>query len=165
VDESDGRDHPSPGDAKQRVDRELIELLNELRVVLPGVQVLFAFLLVLPFQQRFTEIDPVARLVYFTALLTTAAGTAALMAPSLYHRLTFRRKNKERMLFDSNTLIIVGAALTAVSIALVIYLIAEVLFGGTVALVVTGGTIVLYTALWAILPLARRGPPEDDPTP
>ena len=86
-----------PEDRKERVDRELIELLNELRVVLPGAQVLFAFLLVLPFTTR-VELSALQRDVYFAAFLCTAFGTALLMAPSTNHRLRFREYDKERML-------------------------------------------------------------------
>jgi hypothetical protein len=144
-----------------RVDRELIELLNELRVALPGVQVLFAFLLVLPFQQRFGAIDQTDRIVYFAALLASAAAAAMLIAPSVYHRLNFRRHNKERILFDGNALLIAGSAFTAIGIVCSIYLIADVVFGGSVAVLATVTGLVVYLALWAVLPLIRRREPDD----
>jgi hypothetical protein len=150
-----------PEDHHERVNRELIELLNELRVALPGVQVLFAFLLILPFQQRFSQIGPVDRLVYFAALLSSAAAGALLIAPSVYHRLNFRRRNKERVLLDSNGLLIAGSAFTAAGIACSIYLIADVLFGTAVAVGATVATLALYVALWAVLPLSRRREPDD----
>ena len=106
---------PEEGD-KERIDRELIELLNELRVALPGVQILFAFLLVLPFQQGWSEISDVERHVYFGALVASAVASALLIAPSLYHRLNFRRRNKERMLFDANRMVILGSAFVALGI-------------------------------------------------
>src|SRR4051812_37621482 len=81
-------------DEGERLDRELIELLNELRVVMPGVQLLFGFLLTVPFQQRFSQVDDVQRIVYFVTLLLTAASAAFLMAPSAFHRLTFREGQK-----------------------------------------------------------------------
>ena len=77
---------------KQRVDRELIELLNEIRVALPGVQVLFAFLLILPFQQSFETTNDLERALFLTALLASAGAAAMLIAPSIYHRLNFRRR-------------------------------------------------------------------------
>src|SRR4029450_10265349 len=95
-------------DRKPRVDRELIELLNEVRVALPGVQVLFAFLLILPFQQGFSKTSEFDRGVYTIALLFGAVAAALFIAPSAYHRLNFRRDIKEEMLFDSNKLIIGG---------------------------------------------------------
>src|SRR5438093_3337436 len=96
---------------KQRVDRELIELLNELRVALPGVQVLFAFLLIVPFSNGFSEVTSLQRDAYFGAFLCTALATALLIAPSTYHRLHFRALNKEQLIFTSNRLSIAGSAL------------------------------------------------------
>ena len=142
------------------MNRELIELLNELRVALPGVQVLFAFLLILPFQQGFAEISEGDRLVYLLALFACAAAAAMLIAPSMYHRLNFRRQVKEQMLFDSNRLLIAGSALTAVGIACSIYLIVDVVAGGVAAVVATVAALAIYVASWVALPLARRGPPE-----
>ena len=148
------------GDA-ERIDRELIELLNELRVALPGVQVLFAFLLVLPFQQGFRDISETDRLVYFIALLASAGAGAFLIAPSVYHRLNFRRRNKERMLNDSNILLIAGTALTGLGIACSIFVIADVLYGGVVAVAATIVTFTVYAGLWGALPLIRRRGVED----
>ena len=152
---------PDEGD-KERVDRELIELLNELRVALPGVQVLFAFLLILPFQQGFEQLGDLARLVYFAALVSSAVASALLIAPSVYHRLNFRRKNKERMVHDANQLVIAGAGFVGVGIVCVMFLITDVVYGLTPAVVVTFLIIVLYVALWAVLPLRRRAEPDDD---
>jgi Family of unknown function (DUF6328) len=147
-------------DRKERVNRELIELLNELRVALPGVQVLFAFLLVLPFQQGFAEISDADRGVYITALIASALAAALLIAPSMYHRLNFRRSVKEQMIFDSNKLMIVGMLLLAVGVACSIFLIVDVVYGVTAAIVVTAATAVIYALVWLALPLARRGEPE-----
>src|SRR5205814_1613332 len=105
-------------DRKARVDRELIELLNEIRVALPGVQVLFAFLLVLPFQQAFGNISALARNVYFGGLVASAIATVLLIAPATYHRLNFRRgvSEKEEMLFTSSNLALTGTAFLGVGI-------------------------------------------------
>ena len=146
---------------KERVDRELIELLNGLRVALPGVQVLFAFLLVLPFQQPFAETSAEDQAVYTLAILSSALAAALLIAPSMYHRLNFRQGNKEQMLFDSNRLMIAGSLLTAVGVACAIYLVVDVVHGGTAAVVATFGTLAVYAALWLRLPLARRVERED----
>jgi uncharacterized protein DUF6328 len=145
---------------KERVNRELIELLNEVRVALPGVQVLFAFLLILPFQQAFSTTSDVDRVIYTVALLFSAVAAALLIAPSAYHRLNFRRDVKEEMLFDSNKLIIAGLACTAVGIAGSVYLVVDVVHGGTAAAVATFGAILIFAVLWLVLPLARRGKPE-----
>ncbi len=145
---------------KARVDRELIELLNELRVALPGVQVLFAFLLVLPFQQRFAETSSVDQAVYTLALLASALAAALLIAPSMAHRLNFRRGNKERILFDANRLMVAGMVCTAIGIACAVYLVVDVVHGGTAAVFATAASLIVYAALWLALPLARRGERE-----
>jgi len=148
-------------DDKARIDRELMELLNELRIVLPGVQVLFAFLLILPFQQRFSETSDGDRAIYGVALLSSAVAAALLIAPSAYHRLNFRRKNKERMLHDSNGLLLAGMLATAIGISCAIYLALDVVFGGTSAVLATIGTVVVFASLWLVLPLRRRRDPDD----
>ena len=147
-------------DRKERVNRELIELLNELRVALPGVQVLFAFLLVLPFQQGFADISDADRVVYTAALIASALAAALLIAPSMYHRLNFRRQVKEQMLFDSNKLLVVGTLLVGLGVACSIFLVVDVVYGGSVAIIATAATAVVYGLVWFALPLARRGEPE-----
>ena len=146
---------------KARIDRELMELLNEIRVALPGVQVLFAFLLILPFQQRFDQTSDIDRAVYTLALLSSATAAALLIAPSAYHRLNFRRRNKERMLFDANRLLLAGMLATGVGIACAIYVVTDMVYGGTVAIVATLATLVVYASLWLALPLRRRSEPDD----
>lgn len=146
---------------KERVDRELIELLNEIRVALPGVQVLFAFLLILPFQQGFADISDMDRAVFSVALLASALATAMLITPSMYHRLNFRQGNKEQMLFDANRLMITGTIILAIGVACSIYLIADVVYGGTVAAVAMVATLIVYASLWIVLPLLRRGTPDE----
>jgi hypothetical protein len=145
-------------DRKSRVDRELIELLNELRVALPGVQVLFAFLLIVPFQQGFANVSDVARYVYFAGLGASAVAIAFLIAPASYHRINLRRgvDEKEKMLFLSSRLAIIGTAFMATGISCSTFLIADVLFGpvaGTLVAVATAGVI---GVLWYALPLASR---------
>jgi hypothetical protein len=145
---------------KERVNRELIELLNEVRIALPGVQVLFAFLLILPFPQAFSKTSDVDRTVYTIALLFSAAATALFIAPSAYHRLNFRRNIKEEMLFDSNKLVAAGLFCTAIGIAGSVYLVIDIVQGGAAAALATVAALLLYGVLWLGLPLARRGEPE-----
>ena len=151
---------PDEGD-KERVDRELIELLNELRVALPGVQILFAFLLVLPFQQGWEQISDIERHVYFGALVASAVASALLIAPSVYHRLNFRRRNKERMLFDSNRILIAGSAFVAIGIACAIFLVSDVVYGAPISVIATVLTLGLYAGLWGAFPLLRRREPDE----
>src|SRR4249919_1266533 len=112
----------APGETeKQRHNRELIELLNELRVALPGVQVLFAFLLAVPFASGFPKLSPTGRDLYFTAFIATALSSVLLIAPSSYHRLRWRQHDKERMLIISNALTIAGLFSLAVAITCVVF--------------------------------------------
>lgn len=148
---------------KERVDRELIELLNELRIVLPGVQVLFAFLLILPFQTGFERATDSQRIVYFVALLSSAVAGALLIAPSVYHRINFRRKVKEQMLFDANGMLIASTVFVAVGIVCSMYVITDLLFGPTAALVMVAISVAVFGVLWYALPMHRRGAP-DEPT-
>jgi hypothetical protein len=155
--EADDRDDASPDEStKERVDRELIELLNEVRVALPGVQVLFAFLLVVPFNQRFVELTTAERWVYYAALLSTALAAALLIAPSSYHRLRFRQGDKEHMLLTSNRLLVSGLAFAALSIALAVGLISEFVFGPGPGLVAGLGIAAWLAWFWYGLPLSRR---------
>jgi hypothetical protein len=141
---------------EERLDRELIELLNELRVVLPGVQVLFAFLLIVPFTQRFDQVTDFQKDTYLFVLLCTAAGSALLMAPTSYHRLHFRQKNKEQIVTTSHRLAIAGTVLLAVSIAGSVFLVTDVLFDAPTAALAAGVTAAFLGWFWYGLPLLRR---------
>ena len=133
VDRPSGRDETED----ERLDRNLGELLQELRVALPGVQVLFAFLLAVPFQQNFTKITAFEKKVYFATLLCTAISAALLIAPSAYHRLTFRYQQKHQLVFLANRFAIAGLGFLALAMTGAIMLITDVLFG-TATTVVTG---------------------------
>ncbi|HEX3326115.1 MAG TPA: DUF6328 family protein [Actinomycetota bacterium] len=141
---------------KERIDRELIELLNELRVALPGVQVLFAFLLVLPVSQGFAKVDSIGRAIYFASLLLAAAASALLIAPSSYHRIHFRSGNKEHILLTSNRLAIAGLILLELAISGAIFVIANLLFANAVAALIAVATALWFTYFWFVLPLLRK---------
>ena len=141
---------------KGRRDRELMELLNELRVALPGVQVLFAFLLTVPFTQRFSDITSLQRNVFFAAFLSAATATAFLIAPTAYHRIRFREGDKERMLKTANVLAIIGTVFLALAIVCVVFVITDIMFGGFVPALVTALAAGLFVALWYGLPLYRH---------
>ncbi len=147
---------------KERRDRELIELLNEVRVALPGVQVLFAFLLVLPFQGAFSELDDLQRDVYVAALLTSAAAVALLITPSSYHRINFRRPIKERMLFLTNRLLLWGLVLTIVGMTLAVSLVVDVALGPGVAILAAAGVALWFSWWWFAIPLLARRARDDD---
>jgi hypothetical protein len=152
-------------DPKERVDRELIELLNELRVALPGVQVLFAFLLIVPFSQRFDVLSAGDRRVYFAAVLGSAAASAFFIAPSAHHRLRFRSGSKERMLKVANGLAVAGMVALAFSMGCVVYVISAVLHSDATAAVITGVVTAGIVALWFVLPLTYPRDPNERPVP
>lgn len=142
-------------DEAERVNRELIELLNELRVALPGVQVLFAFMLILPFSPGFSKLSDGDRWVFFVSFVCAALGTALLIAPSAHHRLRFRQRDKEQILFSSNRMTIAGMTLVAVSMSGVVGLVTDVMFGlpaSAVVAVLVGGW---FGWFWYGLPLRR----------
>ena len=138
------------------LDRELIELLNELRVALPGVQVLFAFLLAVPFTQRFEEITELQKYMFFVALLATMAGTVLMISPTAYHRIRFRDRDKEQMLRTSNRLALAGTVFLAIAMTATVFLITDMLFKGGVTAVVTAVTAGLFAWFWYVLPLSRK---------
>ena len=143
-------------DQKERVDRELGELLEELRVAIPGAEVLFAFLLGVAFTERFREVTTTQRAVYFATLLTTAAATALLIAPTAYHRIHFREGDKERLLFTATRQAIASLVLLMLAVAGSVYLVGDVIYESRVA-AIAGAGIAGWTAwFWFGLPLIRR---------
>jgi hypothetical protein len=136
--------------------RQLIELLNELRVALPGVQVLFAFLLTVPFTQGWSRVTPFQQDLYFASLLASAAATAFLIAPSAIHRLDFQQGDKPRIVQVSNVLAIVGLTFLALAVVGVVWLITDVLYGGTSVIAYTVAVAGLFVVLWYAIPLVMR---------
>jgi predicted membrane channel-forming protein YqfA (hemolysin III family) len=130
------------------LDRELIELLNELRVALPGVQVLFAFLLAVPFSQRFGRVTDFQKDMYFFTLLTTAAASILLIAPSSYHRLRWRQHDKERLLRVSNALALGGTIFLAAAMTAAVLLITDVLFSRGYAILAAAVAGAGFAVFW-----------------
>ncbi|NEM06751.1 hypothetical protein GCU54_12095 [Geodermatophilus normandii] len=153
----------------QVLDRNLAELLQELRVAITGVQVLFAFLLGLAFTQRFTELDDFELAVYTVTLLATALATVVLIAPVSFHRLVFRRRRKAVLIAVADRLLLVGLALLVLAISGGVLLILGVVLGRGPG--VAGGASVLLVGVltWYGLPLWARGvrpdPDEDEDRP
>ena len=145
-------------DPKERIDREFSELLEELRVALPGAEVLFAFLLGIAFTNRFETTNTLERSVYFATLLCTAGATALLIAPSAYHRLHFRdnAREKERMLFTATNMAIAGLVLLLAAVAGSVYVVGSVVYSGQIAAVAAAGVAALFLWFWFGLPLSRR---------
>jgi high-affinity Fe2+/Pb2+ permease len=134
----------------------MAELLQELRVALPGVQILFAFLLTVPFSQGFTTLNSFQRELFFGVLLSTAVATALLIAPSAHHRLLFRMRDKENLVHVSNRLSIAGLAVLSLSLIGAILLISDILFKSPAPLIFTAATALIFAILWVAMPLARR---------
>lgn len=137
---------------QERLDRELIELLNELRVALPGVQVLFAFLLTVPFTQRFGILNAGDRRTFFLAVILTAVSAAFLMAPSAQHRMIFRAGAKEALVKVGSVCAIIGLAFLAAAVGVSLHLVTKVLYGGGRAALVAGLVTVGTIFLWFVLP-------------
>jgi amino acid transporter len=165
ADDDGGVRGAEPGESrKERVDRELSELLEEIRVILPGVEILFGFLIILPFEFS-EELTGLERLLYLGAFLSVSAGLALLVAPTLDHRLRFRELDKERWLFRSNRLVITATVFVAVGIALTVYLVVETIVGGIIAGVIAAANAGWFAWFWFGAPLVRRRSRGDEPSP
>jgi predicted membrane channel-forming protein YqfA (hemolysin III family) len=149
------RDQGREETEKERLDRNLQELLGELRVALPGVQVLFAFLLVVPFNQRFVEITNFQRTTYFVTLLLATAATACLIAPTAHHRIEFRAQDKKRIVFQATRLSIAGLALLAAAMTGAVTLITDMLYRSTTVTIVAAAVGLLFALLWFAWPVKR----------
>lgn len=141
---------------KERLDRELEELLQELRVALPGVQILFAFLLVVPFNNRFREVTELQRDVYVVAILCALAAVACFISPTAYHRIRFREFDKERLIVTSTWLTRVGLVFLAASLTASILLVMDFVFDLGFALLVAFVSAAVLVGLWFVLPLVRK---------
>jgi amino acid transporter len=156
-----GETPPEEETPKERADRELIELLNELRIVLPGVTVLFAFLLAVPFAKGWSKVTPFERDVFLVAFLATGVSVAFLTAPSSYHRLRFRAGDKERIVRVGNRLSIVGITAFAVALGAVVLLVFDYVLARGAAIVVTVVFTLLVIVLWYGLPLLGKLQDDD----
>jgi hypothetical protein len=147
-----GRDE-SP---QERVDRNLQELLGEIRVALPGVQVLFAFLLVVPFNQRFGSVSDFDRTLYLGTLLCAALASAFLIAPTVHHRLMFRRQDKEHLVQVSNRQTVIGVTFLALAMTGAIVLATDIIFKPATTAFAGAVVALAFIVLWYVLPLMRR---------
>jgi O-antigen/teichoic acid export membrane protein len=149
----------------QRDDRNLTDLLQELRVAGLGVQVLFGFLLGLPFTTRFDRLEAWQRWLYLTIIVLAAVSIVLLVAPVAYHRLVFRRHQREHLLRAANVLSICGLATVSLAVSGAVLLVTSYVEPGpatVLAVVVTAGT---FGALWFLLPFTRREQAPDPPGP
>jgi hypothetical protein len=140
----------------QRADRNFTELLQELRVAQTGVQILFAFLLTLPFQARFGGQDTFGRVAYGAAILCSALAAVCLIAPVAYHRILFRRQAKDWVVVRASVLANVGVAFLAVAMTSALALVLQVVYSRTWAVIIAAGMAVLIVFMWWVVPLRRR---------
>jgi hypothetical protein len=146
-----------PGETEaERDDRNLAELLQELRVAGLGVQVLFGFLLAIPFTAKFADLSHAQRELYVASLLLAAVATALLLAPVAYHRLVFRQNRKEQLVKDANVLAILGLAAVGLAISASVLLVVSYVESGSIVVIITVVTVCLFAVLWFVLPMVRR---------
>ncbi len=153
---ADQHDDPRPESQAQRADRNLAELLQELRVAGLGVQVLFGFLLSLPFSNRFTKLSHLQRELYLATLLLAAVSTALLVGPVAYHRLVFRRQQKEPLVRAASVMATLGLAAVGLAVSGAVLLVASFVAKTGPALIIAGVVFCLFGGLWFVFPLARR---------
>ena len=142
-------------DEHDRRDRQIMELLQELRIALPGVQILFAFLLTVPFTQRFPTLSVFQRDTYYVTLLATALSTACLIGPSAAHRLRFHQGDRAWVIESANRLTIIGLAFLAVALGGSVLLITDILFDGVRVWIYSVGVWIAIVVLWFARPLVR----------
>jgi hypothetical protein len=147
----DGRDETP----LERLDRNLDELTGELRVVVTGVQVLFAFLLIVPFNSGFRGIGGFERAIYFVTLLLAAMAAACTIAPSAQHRFLFRHDDKQQLVFFANRVTIAGLAFLALAMCGCVLLVTAKLFGATAGVLTLAGIAVPFALLWFAVPVRR----------
>jgi hypothetical protein len=137
-------------------DRQMIELLNELRVALPGTQILFAFLLTVPFSQGWTRLTVFQKDVLYITLIATALSTACLIAPSAAHRLRFHQRDRAWVIETANKLTIAGLVFLAIAMTLAVLLITDFMFDGTRVWIYTGFVGLVIMGLWFLRPGVRN---------
>ena len=143
-------------DEQERLNRQMMELLNELRVAMPGVQILFGFLLTVPFQQRFSQVNDFQQTVYFVTLVTAAAAAAFLIAPSALHRVMFEQQDKPNIIHIGTVELLVGLGALAIAMNGAVLLVTDVLFAAGTVTVTVVLLSTLYFTLWFGFGLVRR---------
>jgi uncharacterized membrane protein len=153
---------PDDETERERLDRELTQLLNEMRLAMPGVQVLFAFLLAVPFAQGFQQVDSFDRNVYLFSLVCAALASAFMIAPTAYHRIMFRQGDKAVLIRLASFTTVVGLVLLMLSMNAAIYLVTDAVFDFTSAVIVTASSTLIFLVLWFGIASVRRAQHELD---
>lgn len=147
---------------RQRWQRNFADLLQELRVAQTGVQILFAFLLTLPFSSGFPEVTEFQRDVYLVALLSAAASAAMIISPVAFHRALFRQGRKPELVRFAHTMATGGLGFMLIAMASSVLLVTDYIVNLTAAIILTAITLAWFTLLWVVLPMARRNWGDDD---
>ena len=155
------RDPSDDEDRAERNSRRLIELLQEVRVATAGVQILFGFLLAVPFSQGFAKISSFDKHVYLVVLICTALSSALLISPTALHRLLYKRGHKAEIVAYASVMTIWGLVLLAVAMVGVVLLLTNVIFGSAAAVAVTVPIAVVFAVTWFVVPLVMRGEKRD----
>jgi hypothetical protein len=142
-------------DDRERTERQMAELLQELRVALPGVQILFAFLLTVPFAQGFQRVTSFQKNLFFATLMCTAISTACFIAPTATHRLRFHKRDRRYVIESANTLLIAGLVFLALAIIGAVALITDFLFDGAARWIWPAIVALVTAVLWFVRPIAR----------
>jgi hypothetical protein len=142
-------------DQSEKTDRQMLELLNELRVALPGVQILFAFLLTVPFAQGFQRITPTQRTLFYASLLATAASTICLIAPSATHRLRFHQNDRTYIIESANRYMIAGLVFLGIAVVLAVATVTDYLYDSWIVWAAPAAVALLLASLWFVRPLLR----------
>jgi hypothetical protein len=140
----------------ERIDRNVMELLQELRVAGLGVQVLFGFLLAMPLTDRFASLDPEQHRLYVADRLLAALATALLTGPVAYHRIVFRRHKKHDLLRAANVMALAGLVAVALAISAAVLLVVSIVYDGLIAALLAALVAGGYFVLWFVVPLLRR---------
>jgi ABC-type multidrug transport system permease subunit len=148
-------------EARERRDQQLMELLNELRVAIPGVQILFGFLLTVPFAQRWGDTSEFQRTVFFVALMAATAATGCFIAPTAMHRLRFHQRDRGFLVEYASRMAVAGLACLAVALTAAVLLITDVLFGSVTVVIVAVAVAGLLGGLWFVLPVGRGARERD----
>jgi hypothetical protein len=153
--EPERRDERSEED-QERLNRQMMELLNELRVAMPGVQILFGFLLTVPFQQRFSQVNDFQQTIYFATLIAASIAAAFLIAPSAYHRVMFEQQDKPNIIRIGTAQLLVGLVALAFAMNGAVLLVTDWLFEAPTVIVTVAALSALYATLWFGFGLVRR---------
>ena len=141
---------------ERKRDRQMIELLNELRVALPGVQILFAFLLTVPFSVRFGDLTLFQRDVYYVTLIGTVLSTACFIAPTAAHRMRFHQSERAWIVESAHQLTVAGLIFLTIALGGAVLLVTDIMFDGARVWIYTGLVWAIIVTLWFVRPLARH---------